>query len=251
MTTPASAEPAATPSRQTTPTRPLLKVCGATTVDDVRLVASAGADLVGLWYGIPGGHADLPVADLVTLAAAAGVTGIRPVLVTFASDPAELSDVVSRTGVRWLQLHAYQPPAVVRAIRSAIPGELTIIKVLHVDGGKCVERPLIPAYERAGTDLFLLDAVGGQGRVGSTGQRLAAADVLGVVAAVDRPFLLAGGISATNRPDYDPVVGHPLYAGIDVDTAARDGRGRFDAAAITAIVRAWSTAQHHDLEESA
>jgi phosphoribosylanthranilate isomerase len=40
------------------------------------------------------------------------------------------------------------------------------------------------------------------------------------------------------------VAAHPRYAGIDVDTAARDADGRFAGPAVLGIARAWHTARH-------
>lgn len=222
----------------------LLKVCGATSTADVALLAGNGADLVGLWHGIPDGKAELSLPAAVELAAAARAAGTEPILVTFTKDVATLRTVLAETGIRWVQLHAYQLPATVAALHDALPGELTVVKVLHVRAGTFLERPLVRAYERAGTDLFLLDTLTDDGRVGSTGQSLTAGDALAVADRLDRPFLLAGGLSAANRADYDAVLAHPRYAGIDVDTAARDGSGRFAAGAVGSIAAAWHTARH-------
>lgn len=229
-------------------TRPLLKVCGATSTSDVALLAESGVDLVGLWHGIPGGYAELSLPDLATLAAEARTAGIEPMLVTFAKDVGMLTTVLRLTGIRWVQLHAYQLPATVAELHAAIPGELTLVKVLHIRSGGCLERPLIKAYERAGTDLFLLDTLTEDGQVGSTGRQLDAADALAVAEHSQRPFLLAGGLSAGNRPDFDAVVAHPRYAGIDVDTAARDGNGRLTRSAARGIARAWQTGRHSGKE---
>ncbi|MEO3870701.1 N-(5'-phosphoribosyl)anthranilate isomerase [Nonomuraea sp. B12E4] len=220
----------------------VLKVCGATTPREVGLLAAAGADLVGLWHGIPGGPADLPGRQVGALAAAARETGrAQPVLVTFLHGAGALAAVLAESGIGWVQLHAFQPPAAVRALRAAVPGSVRIVKVLHVRDGSCLERPLIPAYERAGTDLFLLDAVTEDGRVGSTGHRLAQEDVIAVADRLTRPFLLAGGITADSRPGYDLVAAHPLFRGIDVDTAARDPHGAFLASSVREIARRWRT----------
>jgi phosphoribosylanthranilate isomerase len=57
---------------------------------------------------------------------------------------------------------------------------------------------------------------------------------------MSRPFLLAGGISGDNRPDYRAVAEHPLFRGIDVDTAAKDpGSGRIRAEQVTDVIRGW------------
>ena len=42
----------------------MLKVCGARTLADIELLAAAGADYVGLWHGVPGGHAELSVEEV-------------------------------------------------------------------------------------------------------------------------------------------------------------------------------------------
>lgn len=222
---------------------PLLKTCGATTEDEVALLAAAGSDLVGLWHGVPGGHADLPLGRLAALADAARSAGARPVLVTFLSDAEALREVLGRTGIEWVQLHAYQPPPRVRALRESTPDSVVIVKVLHLADGGCVERGLVPAYERAGVDVFLLDRVGADGRVGSTGTQLPEAEALALLPLLHRPFLLAGGISAANRDDYPGVAAHPGFLGIDVDTAVRDAAGRFDAGAVSAMAAAWGTAR--------
>ncbi|MFD3722444.1 N-(5'-phosphoribosyl)anthranilate isomerase [Streptomyces sp. NPDC058674] len=223
--------------------RTLLKVCGATAPQDIEAAAAAGADCVGLWHGVPGGPSELDPDGSAALAAAARSAGLLPVLVTFLSDACALAHLVRRTGAGWVQLHAYQPPALVRALRAELPPEVGIVKVLHVqeDGG-CVERPLIGAYDRAGTDLFLLDTATGDGRIGSTGHTLDPARLTALLPRLTRPFLLAGGLTPHNRPAYEDVVHHHGFRGIDVDTAARDHTtGRFGVPEIAALARAWRT----------
>ncbi|MFB6556238.1 hypothetical protein ACFCWX_40955, partial [Streptomyces sp. NPDC056405] len=53
----------------------LLKVCGATSRDDIALLGASGADLIGLWYGVPGGPADLPLGRFAALAGACRTAG--------------------------------------------------------------------------------------------------------------------------------------------------------------------------------
>jgi phosphoribosylanthranilate isomerase len=77
------------------------------------------------------------------------------------------------------------------------------------------------------------------GRVGSTGLALDADVVAGLVDRLTKPFLLAGGISAENRPRYEQLAHHPLFLGIDVDTNARGGDGRIEAHNVEAITRTW------------
>lgn len=210
-----------------------VKVCGATQVSDVAELARAGADFVGLWHGVPRGHAELTVPTLRRLAGAARDTGLtRPVLVTLESEVDELVPVLRHTGIDWVQLHGYQQPGMVRALLAACP-ELTVVKVLHVRDGTCVERPLLGAYRRAGASVFLLDTVTEDGRVGSTGQPVDPEVVTALAGTSPLPVMLAGGLTTGTAARYRCVAGR-LF-GIDVDTGARGLDGRLDADRVTAI----------------
>ncbi|MGH3864413.1 hypothetical protein, partial [Actinokineospora sp.] len=136
-----------------------------------------------------------------------------------------------------VQLHGYQQPGIARALKTA---GRTVVKVLHVRDGRCVETPLIPAYERAGVDLFLLDAVGTDGALGSTGRSLEPEVVLRVAESLTRPFLLAGGLRPDSAADFRAVSGHPLFTGIDVDSGSRGPDGMFDPDRITRLRREWT-----------
>ncbi|MBD0675723.1 phosphoribosylanthranilate isomerase [Streptomyces sp. CBMA156] len=216
----------------------LVKICGAASAEDVASLDRAGADLVGLWHGVPGGRAELTLRHLTLIADAVHRTArLRPVLVTFLNDAEALRAATAAGRVPWVQLHGYQPPGLVRALKSTT--DLTVVKVLHLGTDTRAERSLIAAYERAGTDFFLLDAVAADGRIGSTGQPADCEAVLGIADRLSRPFLLAGGVSADNREDYRAVVDHPLFLGIDVDTAARDPDGRLSTDRITTVRHGW------------
>jgi phosphoribosylanthranilate isomerase len=216
-----------------------LKVCGIVEPREIDVLADKSVDFVGLWYGVPGGPADLPLEEWRRLASAANATGkLAPVLVTFLKDAEALQTALEGSEVRWLQLHGYQTPGLVRAVKRAAP-ETRVLKVLHVRGQDCVEGPLIGSYERAGVDVFLFDAVTEDGRVGSTGETLDPEYAASLADLVGRPFLLAGGISAANRSKYTALVEHPRFLGIDVDTNARGGDGKVSSEKVEAISGAW------------
>ncbi|GAB2701765.1 phosphoribosylanthranilate isomerase [Kitasatospora kifunensis] len=219
-----------------------LKVCGVTGEDQLRLLAGAPVDLVGLWYGVPGGPADLQLAELAHLAAVArAVGGPEPVLVTLLSDPAALCAAVAASGVSRVQLHGYTTPAQLRAVRAALP-EAELLKVLHVRQGRVVESALLEAYQRAGADVFLFDSVGEDGRIGSTGIPLDASAVEAVLPRIDRPFLLAGGVSVAGARAHRAARQHPRFLGIDLDSGARTPDGAFHPGLIREIRAAWQPA---------
>jgi phosphoribosylanthranilate isomerase len=219
-----------------------VKVCGIKEPAEIDVLASQDVDFVGLWYGVPGGPADLPLDEWRRLGAAAAATDhLAPVLVTFLKDSEALREALEGSGVEWVQLHGYQTPGVVRAVKEISP-DIRVLKVLHVRGDDCVEAPLIASYEKAGVDVFLFDAVAEDGRVGSTGQTLDPAVVASLAERISRPFLLAGGLSDDNRGDYEELTRHPHFMGIDVDTNARGADGKVSGERVEAIVGAWQHA---------
>ncbi|NYH55671.1 phosphoribosylanthranilate isomerase [Nocardiopsis arvandica] len=216
----------------------IVKVCGATTEQDV--LSAAGADLVGLWYAVPGGRSELGLSRLADVAAAVRRDRhARPVLVTLESDPERVAEAVAASDVSWVQLHGYQPPGAVRALRRNTPWGTTIVKVLHVRGDRCQEQPLIEAYQRAGADAFLVDAVTGDGRVGSTASSLDPEVVLALAERVRLPFMVAGGLGPASRKHFRDVAAHPRFLGIDVDSAVRDEDGRIRRDRVRALLHAW------------
>jgi phosphoribosylanthranilate isomerase len=219
-----------------------VKVCGITERSEVELLASRRVDFGGFWYGVPGGPADLTLEAWRELTGAAAATArLTPVLVTFLKDADAIRDALEGSGVHWVQLHGYPTPGVVKAVKAIAP-EVRVLKVLHIRNGKCVEEKLVGAYEKAGADVFLFDAVGDDGRVGSTGQTLDPELVVSLAEGLTRPFLLAGGISGENHDEFAAVAAHPRFLGIDVDTNARGPDGKLNGEKVDAIVAVWKGA---------
>jgi phosphoribosylanthranilate isomerase len=214
-----------------------VKVCGIVDRAELNVLAAAEVDFAGLWFGVTGGPHDMPLERLVALAVPAVV---RPaaVLVTFGKDPGLLADALVASAIGLIQLHGYQSPGLVRRLKARMP-EVKVLKVLHVRGGECLEGSLVGAYEKAGTDAFLLDVVADDGRVGSTGLALDPAIASSVAESFHLPFLIAGGISDTNRERYAALTEHPRFMGVDVDTNARGSDGRISARRVDAITHAW------------
>ncbi len=211
-----------------------LKVCGVTRAAEMDVLGALGVDYAGVWHGV-GGRAERPLAHCHDLIDAGRAAGVEPVLVTFISDPARLRDLVCSSGVGWLQLHGFQTPATVAAVRRGSPDGTRIIKVLHVQGSACAEEAVIPAYERAGVDVLLFDSIGPGGRLGSTGVSLEPEAVAALMPRLSRPFMLAGGLTAGADPALVAIAHDPACVGIDVDTGARGGHGAIDAANVKAI----------------
>jgi phosphoribosylanthranilate isomerase len=214
-----------------------VKICGVTSPADVDTLAGLGVDFMGIWHGT-GGRSDVDTATVARLCRR-GAGRIVPVLVTLLARPEELHRAVRAAGAPWVQLHGYQLPSTVRQVKAN--GHM-VIKTLHVRGGDCLESALIRPYERAGVDLFLLDTLTADGRIGSTGERLDSTVVARLAGALSRPFLLAGGLSADRTASHPPpgVTGPAGMCGVDIDSAARGPDGRICPDQVAAIVDAWT-----------
>jgi phosphoribosylanthranilate isomerase len=218
-----------------------VKVCGITRLAEIELLGTLPVDLVGLWYGVRDGRADLSLIECQRLAAAACAThNLEPVLVTFMNDAEALREVIHHLPLRWIQLHGYQTPGLVRAVKRTASDEVRIIKVLHVHQACCLEASLVRAYEKAGVDVFLFDTVTDDGHIGSTGRPLDSGVAAALAKRLTRPFLLAGGINSENWCEHLNSIRDPGWLGIDLDTNARRRDGTLRPENIESIFQAWT-----------
>ena len=217
-----------------------LKACGAVSREDLGALGDGGATLAGLWWGIPGSMRSLTDSQVEELAGmCAGIDGLQPCLVTFSPDAARLADLMNRTGIRWVQLHAFQTPKMVAELRTLLPADAVIVKGFHLQGGACLEKPYFGAYRRAGTDVAIFDAMTEDGRIGSTGQEVPAEALFDTARSLGLPFLVAGGVTASNAAAHAALRALPTYRGVDVDSATRGPDGSFSALNIESIGAAW------------
>lgn len=185
----------------------LVKICGVTTPDDARDVASAGADAIGVnFWPASRRFAGERAAEIL----AAIPTGVLKVGVFVNPDPAEVVAALQVHQLDRIQLHGDERPEAF----AHVARERTIRAVRVRDATSLQD---LAAWRGA---LFLYDAdVPGYGGGGVT----APWDVLSRGA--PRPFLLAGGLTPDNvaaairalRPD-----------GVDVASGVESAPGRKD-----------------------
>lgn len=218
---------------------PWLKVCGLADRVEVASARDGGATHVGLWWSMGESAHALGMAALAKTSGHARSAGMRPVLVTLSGDPEQILRACREGEIDAVQLHAFQPPRTVAAVRQGLPAEGTVVKVIHAEpDGTSPDLRLVSAYRAAGVDAFLLDTMDG-GRVGSTGRALSPATVRAIVPRFEAPFILAGGLTATPAPEQLDLRSLPGFAGVDVDSAARGDDGRPDASRIRRLHDAW------------
>ena len=165
------------------------KVCGVTREADLRAVADAGADAVGVVSEV---SVDTPrevppdrAAELV----ASAPPFLTTTLVTMPDSPERASELAGAVAPDVLQLHANFDAADLRAVDRSVRAKL-LVAVDAADAGRA--RALSSV-----ADALLLDSTTeeGAGGTGRTHDWEAAADL---VAELDVPVVLAGGLTPGN-----------------------------------------------------
>ena len=109
-----------------------VKICGIRNEEDLNTAVAAGADavcfLVGQVHASPSVILPGPAARLAT----ALPPYVQPVLVTHLTEPAEILDLVSRTGIYTIQLHGGSTPEQVATLRDKLIAQAKLIVATHL-----------------------------------------------------------------------------------------------------------------------
>lgn len=216
----------------------LVKICCIQSPDEARRAIAAGASHLGLVGAMPSGPG--PIDDDTIAAIARGVgRQATPVLLTSEPDAAGIVGRISRTGVPCVQIVRTVAPDVRLAVREAVP-DVTIIQVVHVQGPNSFDDAMAASVA---ADIVLLDSGRPGARVeelGGTGRTHDWSLSARIVAALDLPVLLAGGLNPENVVDAVRIV---APAGVDLCSGIRDARGALEDDRLARFVaRARSTA---------
>jgi phosphoribosylanthranilate isomerase len=159
-----------------------IKICGVTSVDDARRAVDAGANAVGVNL-VPSSkrYVDEPTARAIAEALDGAVE-----VVAVVADRAveELPALAARLGVRSLQLHGNEPPAIVAAL---VPLAYQAVRI-------AVPEDVTRARDFPGARLLADAKVSGE--LGGTGHTFDWSLVTEL--ARDRALVLAGGLTADN-----------------------------------------------------
>ncbi|WP_019024362.1 MULTISPECIES: phosphoribosylanthranilate isomerase [unclassified Thioalkalivibrio] len=197
-----------------------VKICGIKTPEQAEAAARAGTDAIGLVFHPPSRR-------YVESDRAAEIVAALPPFVTTVGlfvdpDPARVEQVLAGVRLDCLQFHGHESAA--ECTRFGHP-YLKAVSMNEADD----PRPVMDAHPHA--QGFLLDSHGG-GRSGGSGHRF---DWDTVPEALDRPWLLAGGL------DEDSVrvaLGHLRPYGVDVSSGVESAPGVKDARRMEAFVKA-------------
>ena len=212
-----------------------IKICGITTSDDARTVATAGADAIGLnFYPRSSRYISQETAREIIAVLPAGVVRVGLFVNAEAADVCRLFDTLS---LNLIQLHGDEPPEFLTQL-----GHRPVMKAFRVGGNRlrpvwdylarCRELKTLPA-------MVLLDALtetnyGGSGVLADwTAAREYLAD--DPKQGKNPPLVLAGGLTPANVGEAIRTV-HP--AAVDVASGVESSPGRKDPSAVAAFVQA-------------
>jgi phosphoribosylanthranilate isomerase len=205
-----------------------LKVCGVEREQDLRMLDRLGVDYAGI-HVLRASHAHADPAKLLR----ATTAHVLPVLVTLESSLEALEYLVATLAPRAVQLQGCDLPSCAQRLKRRYADRLRILKVLHLDRGRCLEAGLVPRYRAAGVDIFVVDTF----RDSSSGDGacridLGAAQQLMRTAAA--PCLIAGAVRVEDVPS---IRARGMAFGIDVQSFVKRA-GALDPVACRRLVAA-------------
>jgi len=204
-----------------------VKICGTTTTADARAAVDAGADAVGVIVDVPietPREIDAGTATRVLDAVPPFATGT---LVTMPERAPAAATLAERVGADAVQVHGDFAPTALEELRD----EAGIPVLPVVDGGEVERAAELIAAGAADAVVADTPSEGGGGGTGRTHDWAATADL---VAAVDRPVVLAGGLTPANVGDAVEAV-RP-YA-VDVASGVETAGGQKDHDAVRRFIR--------------
>ncbi|MFH1537874.1 MAG: phosphoribosylanthranilate isomerase [bacterium] len=214
-----------------------VKICGITNVEDMNLVADAGADCAGVLFELPSPRS-VPAGKAVELSRSAKL----PVfLLLFDAALDRALEIIGLVEPAALQLQGNESPDFVKDLKRSFEGKVWKAVHLPADGSEGVDTKKVlddmGLYIEAGADGFVLDSVvsipGGK-QMGGTGKVHDWNASREIVESVDRPVFLAGGLRPENAHQ-------AVYAvrpfGVDVSSGVESSVGKKSAAKVNAFIK--------------
>lgn len=194
-----------------------VKICGATEAYELNMLDEAGVDYAGVWFLVPDGKYSLTQQQFVQLTNTP-LRKLKCIGVTTENDPYVIANFVKDSNLSGVQLHGFQLPKEVKKIKQEL-GSCTVLKVLHIQKGRCLEKPLLKEYAKCGADAFILDNFISREKSGSTGERIPEQTVKELVSILGSERLfLAGGLDGEGVKS---IRSDMTLLGVDIDSGAR------------------------------
>ena len=201
------------------------KICCISSIEEARLAVAAGTDALGLVAKMPSGPG--PISDdLISRIADTVPPPVSCFLLTSETEPDAVVAHVKRCGTDTVQLVDAVPLHTYKALRSDCPN-VRIVQVIHVEDEAAIDEAKTLAPH---VDALLLDSGrpkasardGSVKELGGTGRTHDWSVSAKLVAEVEKPVFLAGGLNAFNVGEAIRAVrpfGVDLCSGVRTDGA--------------------------------
>ena len=206
----------------------LVKICGLSTRETLKVALEAGADMVGFVFFPPSPrHLSLEAARELGRQAKGRATKVA---LTVDADDATLENIVETLRPDLLQLHGKETTARVRDIKAKFA--LPVMKVIAV--ATSADLAMLPGYTSV-ADRILFDARAPKGATRPGG--LGAVFDWNVLAKLELnlPYLVTGGLTADNLAEAVRVT---RAGGVDVSSGVESAPGIKDPEMIRHFIRA-------------
>lgn len=210
-----------------------IKICGIRNEQDMNAAVNAGANAIGFLVGQLHASTDFILPGTAARLVRMMPPCISPVIVTHFTDPAEVFDLVIRTGITTVQLHGGSTPEEVAKLRDMLPPAGKIILAVHLQTEE--DFVFTKDYYRM-VDAYLVDSIDPEaGKVGGTGMTNDWGLARKFVEITPHPVILAGGLCGDNAADAIRTV-QPY--GLDANSRLKNENGDVDADKCAAFVQA-------------
>jgi len=209
--------------------RPRVKICCISSVEEARLAIDYGASALGLVSHMPSGPGVIEEEQIAEIAAQVPPP-IATFLLTCQQDAEAIAAQQRRCGTNTIQICDRLTHGSYRELKQTLPG-ISIVQVVHVVGRESVDEALAIAEE---VDAILLDSGNpalSVKELGGTGRRHDWALSRKIREQIDIPLFLAGGLKPDNVQQAIEEVG-PF--GVDICTGVRT-EGKLDEAKLAAL----------------
>ena len=210
------------------------KICGISTLDDLDVAVTAGADAIGLIVGTTHFSEDELSVDQACEIAAAAPPFVSTVLVTHVVSAEDILDLANSIGVDTVQVHGEVSIDTLHAVWRDRRRSLRVIGTVHVTG----EQAITTAQGVSGVSHAVLLDTRTASRLGGTGRTHDWTISQRIVEALHQdghPVILAGGLDKSNVSSAVQLV-RPY--GVDANSRLKGPDGRKDQSQCEAFVRA-------------
>ncbi len=213
-----------------------LKICGLTTLADMRLCEALGADFVGMVVEVPRSPRSISRHTGEHLARAARA---QPVIVVADLQAQQITEIAERCRPAAIQVHGGDDPGQVEELRQRLPNEIQLWWALGLpadcEDSQATAAELIEQIKQcaqAGIARIVLDTKV-KGQVGGTGIPSHWPTAAQIIKQSPLPVMLAGGLGPENVAE---AISQVRPAGVDISSGVESRPGRKDADKLRQLV---------------